>query len=330
MLPPGAVIMLTAAVRDLHLAFPGQFLTDVRTSAPPLWLNNPWITPLDDDDPEVEIIDCDYPLIHRSNRVPYHFVHAVIDNLSDRLGVAFGPTRCGGDLHVSAYETECPSQVEESTGLQVPFWIIAPGWNSNFTVKHWSAARYQEIIDAFRGRVLFVHVGHNSPRQLRLSGVLDLTGQTNLRQLVRLLYRSQGVLCPVNLMMHLSAAVETTSGDYRRPCVIVAGGREPPQWEAYPHHQYLHTVGALSCCANGGCWRARAFRLGDGTAYDQPNRLCVDVVANLPRCMHMIRSSDVIEAIQRYFDGGVVSYLRPEEAAACELAISTNMYQLDP
>ena len=35
---PGDVVMLTAAVRDLHAACPGQFVTDVRTSADALWL----------------------------------------------------------------------------------------------------------------------------------------------------------------------------------------------------------------------------------------------------------------------------------------------------
>jgi len=38
---PGDVVMLTAAVRDLHAACPGQFVTDVRTSADALWLHNP-------------------------------------------------------------------------------------------------------------------------------------------------------------------------------------------------------------------------------------------------------------------------------------------------
>jgi hypothetical protein len=37
---PGDVLMLTAAVRDLHRAPPGQFQTDVRTSADALWENN--------------------------------------------------------------------------------------------------------------------------------------------------------------------------------------------------------------------------------------------------------------------------------------------------
>jgi len=49
--PPGDVVMLTAAVRDLHRCHPGQFLTDVRTDYPQLWENNPYLTPLDLDEP---------------------------------------------------------------------------------------------------------------------------------------------------------------------------------------------------------------------------------------------------------------------------------------
>src|SRR5260221_4546129 len=62
---PGDIVMLTAAVRDLHRTFPGQFLTDVRTSCSAFWENNPHLTPLNDDDPAVELLHCDYPLIHR-------------------------------------------------------------------------------------------------------------------------------------------------------------------------------------------------------------------------------------------------------------------------
>ena len=47
--------MLTAAVRDLHLCYPNQFLTDVRTSCPELWENNPYITTLDEKDPDVQL-----------------------------------------------------------------------------------------------------------------------------------------------------------------------------------------------------------------------------------------------------------------------------------
>jgi hypothetical protein len=42
----GDIVMLTAAVRDLHRCYPGRFLTDVRTSCSDLWIGNPHLTPL--------------------------------------------------------------------------------------------------------------------------------------------------------------------------------------------------------------------------------------------------------------------------------------------
>ena len=66
---PGDIVMLTAAVRDLHRCHPGRFITDVRTSCPQLWENNVFITPLDESDPDVLTIPCEYPLIHLSKGV---------------------------------------------------------------------------------------------------------------------------------------------------------------------------------------------------------------------------------------------------------------------
>src|SRR4051812_46891032 len=55
---PGDVLMLTAAVRDLHRAYPGEYLTGVDTYCPDLWQNNPHVQPIDGNDPEVLRIDC--------------------------------------------------------------------------------------------------------------------------------------------------------------------------------------------------------------------------------------------------------------------------------
>ena len=122
-----------------------------------------------------------------------------------------------------------------------------------------------------------------------------------------LMYHAEGVVTPVSLLMHLAAAVETPPGAPRhRPCIVIAGGREPPHFTAYPHHQYLHTVGALRCCDQGGCWRSRVLPLGDGDAKDAADQLCVDVVGSLPRCMHMITAADVIRRIEMYFEGGAL------------------------
>src|SRR5688572_9327102 len=86
-LSPGDIVMLTAAVRDLHLAYPHRFLTDVRTSCPELWENNPHVTPLPDNDATVRTIDCQYPLINRCDKLPRHCLHGFIEFLNDQLGL---------------------------------------------------------------------------------------------------------------------------------------------------------------------------------------------------------------------------------------------------
>jgi ADP-heptose:LPS heptosyltransferase len=162
------------------------------------------------------------------------------------------------------------------------------------------------VVDHFAGRLDFVQVGEDKHHHPALEGVIDLRGQTTLRQLVRLMHHAQGAVSAVSLLMHLAAAVETPPGmPQNRACVVIAGGREPAHFTFYPHHQYLHTGGALLCCDDGGCWRSRVKPLGDGDPKD--DELCVDVVGDLARCMHMITAGDVIRAIERYYEGGALS-----------------------
>ncbi len=305
---PGDILMLTAAVRDLHLCYPGRFATAVRTSCTELWENNPWLTPLADDDPEVLTIDCEYPLIDRSNDAPYHFIHGFIEFLNDRLSLQVKPTLFKGDVHLSAEEKRHFAQVEAERGAARPFWLLASGGKFDYTIKWWDHARYQQVVDHFRGRIEFVQVGDASHHHPALSGVVDLRGRTSLRQLVRLMYHAQGTISAVSLLMHLAAAVETKPGMPRtRPCVVIAGGREPAHFTAYPSHQYIHTIGALPCCEAGGCWKSRTAPLGDGDPKDA--ELCTDVVGSLPRCMDMITADEVIRRIEWYFRGRAVTYL---------------------
>jgi len=306
-LSPGDVVMLTAAVRDLHMTFPGEFLTDVRTSCPDLWEHNPYVTQLNELDPDVEIIECEYPLIHSSNTIPYHFVHGFRLFLSDKLGVDIRPHGLAGDIHLTEEEKAWLSQVDEIT--QTPgtrFWIIVSGGKTDFTNKWWSPERCQEVVDHFAGKLLFVQCGAGGTGHVHppLNNVINLVGKTDMRQTVRLMYHADGVVCPVTMFMHLAASVESKPGRaINRPCVVLGGGREPSQWEAYPHHQYLHTNGALPCCDNGGCWKSRVAPLGDGDEKD--TNLCLLPVqqpsgAYLPKCLDMITSRQVIEAVERY------------------------------
>lgn len=312
---PGDIVMLTAAVRDLHQCYPGEFLTDVRTCAPELWESNPYLTPLDPNDPDVEMVACHYPLVHQSNQRPVHFLHGFIDYLNEKLELRIQPTLFKGDVHLSPSERDMPSLVEQITALDIPYWIISAGGKYDFTIKWWHFRRWQQVVDYFRGKILFAQVGEKHHYHPALEGVLDLRGRTSLRSLVKLVHHSQGILCPVTLLMHLSAAVECKSGKLRtRPCVVVAGGRESPHWEAYPTHRFIHTVGTLPCCAEGGCWRSRSVPLDDGDEKDQPDHLCVDVVNNLPRCMHEIRSGDAIRGIELFMEGHALPCLTNSEA----------------
>jgi ADP-heptose:LPS heptosyltransferase len=300
-LSPGDVVMLTAAVRDLHRAYPGRFQTDVRTCCPALWEHNPWLTPIADDSAGNRLL-CHYPLIQRSNQEPYHFIHGFIEYLNAKLSLQIRPTAFCGDIHLSEEERALPSLVESNLGQERPYWIVAAGGKYDFTIKWWHRRRWQEVVDQLRDRVLFVQVGQTGHYHPPLRGVLDLRGKTSLRELIRLVYHADGVLCPVTLLMHLAAAVPLPPQRRRaRACVVINGGREPVHWEAYPSHQFLHTIGALDCCATGGCWKSRTAPLGDGAALDRPEALCTDVTSlGIPRCMTMITAQRVVESVAMY------------------------------
>ena len=208
------------------------------------------------------------------------------------------------------------SQVQEAPiDWRDDFWIIIAGGKYDFTAKCGPKRRYQSVVDHFAGRIQFVQCGEAEHFHPRLHGVIDLVGKTDIRQFVRLMHHASGVICPVTFAMHLAAAVEVKPGRPKnRACVVIAGGREPSQWEKYGHHRYLETNGALRCCDNGGCWKSRCTPVGDGDEKDLPENLCIEPVAvapdlDIPRCMDLVRAADVIRAVEMYHDGRALSYL---------------------
>lgn len=306
---PGDTVMLTAAVRDLHLCYPGLFQTDVRTPYPELWENNPYISMIADNDPETREIECEYPLVRQSNSAPFHFIHGFVRDLNEKLRLSIELTEFKGDIHLSLEDLEWPLCLRGLLSQDENFWVVVSGGKYDYTTKWWDPMRFQDVVDHFRGRIQFVQVGAKGDFHPALAGVVDLRGRTNLRELIQLIHHAEGVLTPVSLPMHLAAAIPTSNSHVkRRPCVVVAGGREPPNWEAYPQHQYIHTSGALTCCADGGCWKARAYPLGDGDEKDKPQNLCTNLSGSLPRCMDLITSDEVIRRISTYYEGGVLAY----------------------
>jgi ADP-heptose:LPS heptosyltransferase len=208
---PGDILMLTAAVRDLHAAAPGQFHTDVRTSCPALWENNPHVTPMKEHESGVEVLDMHYPLIHQSNQRPYHFIHGYAQFLEERLGVRIPVTRFKGDVHLSEQEKQGPPP-GSADGVPERFWIVVAGGKNDFTAKWWDPACFQKVVDHFRGTITFVQTGEHGHWHPPLHGVVNLVGKTTTREFVRLMHYADGVVCPVTFAMHLAAAVEARPG----------------------------------------------------------------------------------------------------------------------
>src|SRR3954469_11755075 len=88
----GDIVVLSAAVRDLHLTYPERFVTDVRTSCAELWEHNPYVTPLREEDKGVKVIECEPELIRDCNRTPYHYIQAYSEFLNARLELKIKPT----------------------------------------------------------------------------------------------------------------------------------------------------------------------------------------------------------------------------------------------
>lgn len=350
LLSPGDIMMMTAAVRDLHRAHPNEFITDVYTSVGEIWENNPYIThlplrverlgdqkepatpyerlvPSRDlkfivEDPDIEVLDCGYDgefqaSINRSNQNAYHFIHGYTQDLEQKLGVRIPVTEFKGDIHISDQEKIWMSQVQE-LGLTENFWLVFSGGKYDYTAKWWNPDSYQAVVNHFKGKILFVQCGDPAHFHPPLEGVVNLIGKTSARQLIRLMYHATGVICPVTFAMHLAAAVPMRTFDIYgrklpavRPCIVLAGGREAAHWEAYPHHQYMHTVGAMPCCTKGGCWKSRCQKVGDNDSKD--DNLCaypiqVSETLKIGKCQTMITPQMVSESISMYFEGGMLRY----------------------
>jgi len=330
---PGDIVVMTAAIRDLHLAHPGQFRTDFRGTAKEILENNPHITPLDAGDasvgrahrwwsansdhlpfrdPETDIthIKMHYELIHSSNEGAYHFLHGMVFHLEQVLGVRIPMTKLKGDIHLSEPEKSWTCQVAGGQiGWDRDFWIMMAGGKSDFPCKWWDPARYQAVVDAFAGCIQFVQCGEAGHWHKPLRNVINLVGKTSTRQFIRLMYHASGVICPVTFAMHLAVAVPTKPGRLKnRPCVVIAGGREPAQWAAYPHHRFLNTNAAIDCCDQGGCWKAKcgANHRGGGVCV-YPIQVSSELA--IPKCMMMIEVEDVCRAIDQYHRGGACKYL---------------------
>lgn len=315
-LSPGDYIVLSAAVRDLHKNYPGRFQTMVEVPQPAIYANNPYVTHFGMR-PGIRSITASYHKglwsVHKSNQQPAHFLWGFIGDLNLELKLNIKLTDFRPDLYLTEEEKKTPL-------VPKPYWVFASGGKTDFTAKWWDPTWWQTVVDRMKEWVTMVQVGGGSHQHPPVKGVYDLVNKTSFRDLMRLIYHAEGVLCIVTCFMHIAAA-------FNKPCVVVAGGREGWQWEAYDDanrlnnmrlgnaswspppndnfipHKFLHTIGQLDCCKSGGCWCSKVAPGGGKSCSkttSQHGRL-------LPRCMQMITPETVLGAVEWYYQKGILS-----------------------
>lgn len=315
----GDTVLLTALVRDIHRAYPGRFDVSVVSDWTQLWVNNPHVVPVAQKPAaSPTVVDVEYRrgITEAGRGRPVHMLAWYHEDFRMKTGMDVPVTFPGGDIHLT--------EAESAPFVKGRYWLVFSGGKLDMTAKWWSAKRYQQVVDTLAAcgvRCVQVGADHQTHVHLPLANTVNLVGCTeNVRDLFGLIKHADGVICGVTGAMHLAAAFE-------RPCVVVAGGREEPWWEAYTDayaafgprcppvkvpHRFLHTLGQIHCCQVKGCWRSRTVPIEpkDHTPARQ-RAMCVEPVRAageppLPLCMDMITVDHVVEAALSYYADGTL------------------------
>ena len=294
---PGDVLTFTRSLVDLCQTFP-NWQIDVRTPCSALFENNPHLTKLKEDDKDVESFDINYDSINESGWRGHHFTDAFREDMEKKLKVRIKKTGIRPELYISEQEKSWYNQVHCEFGWDGPYWVLNAGRKPDNELKQYH--RWQEVVDLlnayFGDRVKIVQTGHKDHIHPPLKNVYNLIGKTDLRELIRLVYWSEGTIGPLSFQFVLSAAFE-------QPAVCMAGGKEGVRWHIYPHIQYIYTNGAIDCCSWDGCWLG-----GD-------KGKCKHLIDGVPKCFRMIEPYTIADAVKIYYKGGMCKIPSDKEYA---------------
>jgi hypothetical protein len=286
-LSPGDLLTLTCAIESLHMQYPGGYITGVVAGIMDVFANNPHVKPLCEFEQDVKVIDVHYNSINVSNQTSAQFIRGYVEHIANELDIPL-------TLQVNRPYIYLTDDEIAMYANRPKYCIVNAGIKNCYTCKQWPVEYYQEVINR-TPEITWIQVGHSDHLHTRLSGVTDLVGKTNLRQLFSLVYNSAGAIGPVTLLMHTAAA-------FNKQYICLSGGREPVTWIQYPKQQTLHTIGMLDCCRDNACWKSRVVKLEDNEK-KLNECLCENPVVGgimpYPKCMEMITPDDVISIIHK-------------------------------
>jgi ADP-heptose:LPS heptosyltransferase len=309
-LSPGDYVVLSSAVRDLHRCYPGEFHTQIEVPQKAVFLANPYNVRVSS---RAKVVRAAYPLVQRSNQERAHFMWGFIEDLNKQLDLKINLTEFRPDLYLTDEEKREPLYPK-------PYWVFASGGKKDYTAKWWEPVSWERVVADLGSKVPMVQVGAASHVHPKIKGAVDMVGKTSYRDLMRLIYHSEGVLCIVTCLMHVAAA-------FNKPCVVLGGGREPWWWEAYDErsrilsmtrvdknwkppanddfipHRFIDTMDQLPCCMGIGCWRSQV----DGPGKSNCHKTVVHNGTKLPMCMQMITPERVLQEVDWYYQKGILT-----------------------
>jgi ADP-heptose:LPS heptosyltransferase/glycosyltransferase involved in cell wall biosynthesis len=216
-----------------------KFRLRIVSRFPQVWQENPYIEDYEGE-PDIRLkigtgIGC-----KQSNSSGAHITEAFRKVITLKTGFEFPQGELVPDLHLSEHEMKMPRIISGR------YWLICIGKRPPFTSKFWPPERWQSVVSALPD-ITFVQIGHSEHDHPELRGpnVINMIGKTQdertgIRDLFRLVYHADGSCSLVSSLMHIAAG-------FHKPCVVVAGAREPVRFEQYPFHRYLHNQGAQLC-----------------------------------------------------------------------------------
>jgi ADP-heptose:LPS heptosyltransferase len=289
----GDILMFTCAIRDFKRAFP-DVRVNVVSTAMHIWDHNPYIDRTLKPTNENTIKIGPSWLTNASNRIDWHFANAYRISIEQALGVSVEQGESRPDVWLTEEEYNAKPVFDK------PYWIICITGEKGWGCKMYPFEKWQEFVNQ-NPDVNFVQIGakEDNPPRLQGDNVVDYVGQTQsketgIRDLYKLFLNAEGSIGLVSFHMHLS-------GGLHKPCIVVAGAREPVNFTRYPGHRYLSTDGTMDC-ATKACWACSLDACKKLIEY--PNK---EHDQRVPKCVDIIDPEELTHALNMYYRGGILN-----------------------
>jgi len=288
----GDIIALTPLVRDIKKTYGDQIKIYIDTpQGKDVWSYNPYIEQGSLSHYDYEY-DLDYIEAVENEGRGLHISEGFRQDFIKKSGLHIIPSTMWPDIFLSQDEIDL-FQDKFPELIKNKYWVICPGNKQSIQQKIWPLYWWRWLVISL-DKYKFVQIGqkvHNHKLLGNYNNLIDYIDKTTLRDLFLLIYFSRGTIGYISLHMHIAAA-------FRKPCVVIGGGRESLSFYKYPNHICFSTIGLIDCALRSGCHKGNKESV---LRTCNKNIFQFDKKEFIPLCMN-IEKEDVKRAILTYED----------------------------